>query len=538
MAAGSVNEPAGFETIDWDEVEPSGGWLTRRSALFLVCLLGIICLAAYDYFVVAPEPLFSNVGLAEGLSQPFTWDVRGIDWLFALSLLVFGFFVLYPLAADRERTARYFAKLTNNKSATFALGYLVCFFVFGVVGTIVVGSPDTSVQHTSKPPVSFATPMGRIDLFTLLVLVGLTALATWTLLARFDRVRELSAFTPVSGAFGRLGLCTLTVFTPLSVVFALTSVGSLLVAAGISLLVGVAYTGRWFLRSEQSLDRETLRASGVVLAGFGAVFLLGFALVQFVLYGFLRFDPVATGVVSTSCPASAAAPGGGCYGTWDYPLGTNRWGKGMIQLLFDGMRVALQVALISSMLIVPLATLVGTITGYVGGVVDDTLMAYVDVQQTVPAIVVYMIAVHVFGRSLFVLAVVFGLLSWGGAARLVRSEVIQRREEDFITAAESAGASHLGIMVRHVLPNVSNTVLTAVTRQIPQLILAETAIAFLNLNKIMNVSWGETINISLDYLPDGWWMSTEPVVVLAVTVLSFSVLGDALRDVLDPRGDS
>ncbi|WP_435363389.1 ABC transporter permease [Haloarchaeobius sp. DYHT-AS-18] len=535
MATRSGSDRAQFETIDWDAVEPTGGVLTRRSWLFLLSVAAILLLLLYDVFVAAPDPLFHNVGLQQGVQDPFTWDVRGIDWVFMLSLLVFGFYIVAPLVDDMARTKRYAAELRKNKSATFALGYLVCFFVFGVVGTIIVGRPSTDVSATSQPPVSFGTPLGRIDLFTLLVLLGVTLLGSWVLLAKLDRDRELAAIAPITGAIARFGLVSLLVSTPLAVLFSVFPIAPLTLAAGAGVLAGLVAVAAWAVRTNLGLGSETFRGLAVVGGAFAVLFVAGFALVQTVLYGFLGFDPLATGVVATSCEG-AAAVSGGCYGSWAEPLGTNRYGKSMVKLVFDGMRIALQVALISSVLIVPLATLTGTVAGYVGGIVDDLLMSYVDIQQTVPAIVVYMITVHVFGRSLFVLVLVFGLLSWGGAARLVRSEVLQRREEDYITAAESAGAGKTRIMFHHVLPNVSNTVLTSVTRQIPQLILAEAAIAFLNLNDIMLISWGETVSISLKFLPDGWWMSTIPVVFLAVTVLSFSVLGDALRDVLDPRG--
>ncbi|WP_435345539.1 ABC transporter permease [Haloarchaeobius sp. HRN-SO-5] len=551
MATSDVDGGARFEQVDWNTVDPSGRAVGLRSRLFLLCVGVVLAALAYDYFVAAPDPLFENVGLEEGLQDPFTWDVRGIDWLFVLSLLVFGFYVLYPLYEHADRTRQYLDELTNNRAATFALAYLTCFFFFGLFGTILVGRPSVDVLRSSKPPVSFATPgsfdlvvatvavpTARIDLFTLLVLVSVGALLTWSLLAKVDRDRELDAFGDIAGVFGRVGLGFVATFSLVGTVFAVFPVADYGVAAGIGTIVGVGWAVLWLSRSDVPFGVEHVRAAAVVLTAFAGVFLVGFVVVQTVVYDFFQFDPVGSGVVSTSCPDYASAGPGQCYGTWDYPLGSTRYGLGMIPVIFSGMRVSLQVALISSMLIVPLATMVGTVAGYVGGVVDDVLMSYVDVQQTVPAIIVYMIAIHVFGRSLFVLVVVFGLLSWGGAARLVRSEVLQRREEDFVTAARSAGAGHWRVMFRHVLPNVSNTVLTSVTRQIPQLILAETAIAFLDLNDIMLMSWGETIASLLKFLPDGWWMSTEVVVVLAVTVLSFSVLGDALRDVLDPRGDS
>lgn len=540
MATRDADDRARFEQVDWDEVEPNGGRFGRRSVAFLVSMAVVLAALWYDFVVASPDPLFYNVGLAEGLKNPFTWDVRGIDWLFTVSLLVFVFYVLYPMYENLDRTKVYFDELTKNRAATFALGYVTCFFFGGVFGPLLVGQPSPDISATSRPPVSFATPLGRVDLFSLLVVGSLCALATWALLDRFDRDRELDGFGDVARVLVRVGLGFLATFTLTGTVSNVFSVASFRVAAGLGAVVGLAWGLRWAVGSRRSFGVEQLRGTALVVLTFGAVLFVGVELLQLVVYDILKFDPVAGGVSSASCPSFAEAPGKGtnCYGTWEYPLGTARYGQGLIPLVFSGMRVSLQVALISSMLIVPLATFVGTVAGYVGGIVDDLLMSYTDIQQTLPAIIVYMITIHVFGRSLFVLVVVFGLFSWAGAARLVRSEVIQRREEDFVTAARSAGAGHWRIMGRHVLPNVSNTVLTSVTRQIPNLILAEAAIAFLALNNIMLPSWGETISSLLQYIPDGWWMSTIPVVVLSVTVLSFSVLGDALRDVLDPRSDS
>lgn len=227
---------------------------------------------------------------------------------------------------------------------------------------------------------------------------------------------------------------------------------------------------------------------------------------------------------------------GRCHGSLAYPLGTNRDGKDLIELSVSGMRVALQVALITSMIIVPIATAVGTVAGYVGGWVDELLMRYVDVQQAVPAFIVYLMVIFLYGRSLFVFIVVFGLFNWGGVARLIRADVLQRRESEYVLAARNAGASTFFIIRQHIFPNVSGTVVTATARQIPMLILAEAAISFLNLNDIMLMSWGEAIALGLhSRFPMVWWDGVFPVVFLSTTVLAFSVFGDVLRDLLDPR---
>lgn len=226
-----------------------------------------------------------------------------------------------------------------------------------------------------------------------------------------------------------------------------------------------------------------------------------------------------------------------CHGTLQYPLGTTSAGEDMVTIVAAGMRVSLQVALITSMIVIPIATAVGIVAGYARGLVDEVLMRYVDIQQAVPAFLVYLILIFVLGRSLFLIVVVFGLLSWGGVARLVRSETIQRREEGYIMAAKNAGVSRFQILRRHLLPNVSNTVITATTHLIPLLVLTEAALAFLNLGVIALPSWGQLIARGFNggSLAQAWWIWLTPLLLLIATIVAFSVLGDALRDVLDPR---
>ena len=255
-----------------------------------------------------------------------------------------------------------------------------------------------------------------------------------------------------------------------------------------------------------------------------------------VTYGRIAIDCVGP-VVGDAIPRQ-------CVGTLRYPLGTTKLGENMVTLLLSGMHVSLQVAVVATAFMIPIATTVGIVSGYVGGVVDDVLMRYVDVQQSVPAFVVYIVLVFVFGRSLFLLIAVFGLLNWGSIARLVRSEVIQRKEEQYVEVAEAAGVSHPTILRRHILPNVSNTVLVGATQKIPQLVLVETALTFIDLGDVGRLyqSFGETIADGFEGAYENpalevWWIWVLPVVVLATTIIAFGVVGDALRDVLDPRGE-
>jgi peptide/nickel transport system permease protein len=224
-----------------------------------------------------------------------------------------------------------------------------------------------------------------------------------------------------------------------------------------------------------------------------------------------------------------------CHGSLAHPLGTTGGGEDVLMITIAGMHVALQVALISAMVIMPLAIVVGTVAAYVGGWTDEVLMRYVDIQQTIPAFFVYIVVQFIFYPTLFIMVVVFGLLNWGGMARLVRSEALQKREEGFVIAARNAGVSRFRIIRRHIVPNVSNTVLTTITLQVPLLIIMEATLSYLALGDPRGYSWGNSIAIGVQNLQYYWWISAFPALALLLTVVSLAVLGDALRDVLDPR---
>lgn len=259
-----------------------------------------------------------------------------------------------------------------------------------------------------------------------------------------------------------------------------------------------------------------------------------------------RYQPPVGASISTEhirdCVGETTGDGvwdGTCYGTWEYPLGTHRFGFEMTDLLALGARPVVYIVLVTVGLIVPLATVVGLVAGYHGGLVDDLLMAYVDAQLSLPAILVYLVAYMFVFNSMFVFLVAFGLLAWGGIARIVRSETLQRREEGYVLSARAVGSSRWYVIRRHIFPNVTNSVLPATFHLIAIVILTEAGLSFLGFHP-MEWSWGQTIGNGLQHPPDpidAWWTSTLPVVALAVTVASCKVAGDGLRDVLDPRGE-
>lgn len=239
-----------------------------------------------------------------------------------------------------------------------------------------------------------------------------------------------------------------------------------------------------------------------------------------------------------------------CHGSTEFPLGTNRRGEGVDDLVIAGARPAVYVMLIGGVMVVPLATTVGVIAGLRGGLIDKLLMSYVDLQLSLPAVMIYFIAFMYYGASLLVLLVAFAMFSWGGIARLVRSEVIQVRERGHVTVARSLGASHRYLAVRHIVPNITNTLIPAICQFLALLILYEAGVAFLGFYEAELRSWGSVISESVnaevgglmhsrpdEAATDIWWVSTFPAIALTLTMVSFKILGDGLRDVLDPRGE-
>ena len=239
-----------------------------------------------------------------------------------------------------------------------------------------------------------------------------------------------------------------------------------------------------------------------------------------------------------------------CHGSWEYPLGTNERGHPLGFLLIEGARVAVYVSVISLAFIVPIAAAVGVVAGIRGGLVDDILSSYVDVQLCLPAILVYFIGYAYWGPSLLLLLATFGVLSWGGIARLVRSEVIRRREDGYVLVARSLGASESYIARKHVLPNSTNTLVPAAFQLLALFVLIEAGVAFLGFHQLETYSWGSTISESINAEVAGqlqnradvpayqiWWVSALPAAALTATLIAFKTLGDGVRDALDPRGE-
>jgi peptide/nickel transport system permease protein len=233
-------------------------------------------------------------------------------------------------------------------------------------------------------------------------------------------------------------------------------------------------------------------------------------------------------------------------GRWEFPLGTDDQGRDILSALMYGARISLAVGLASVVLSVLVGVTLGLVAGFVGGWLDAFLMRLCDVMLSFPAILVALLIAGV-GRALFpnaheslafgVLVLSIALTGWVQYARTVRGSTLVERQKEYVQAARVIGVSPLRIMRRHVLPNVMGPVLVLATIQVATAIITEATLSFLGVGAPpTSPSLGTLIRIGNDYLFSGeWWITVFPGVVLVVIALSVNLLGDWLRDALNPR---
>lgn len=387
----SPDEAAGgydFDRVEWDAGR-GARVVNQRDLGFAVALLALVAAAWYKQQVWSSDEPLPLVGF---------WDPLLIDWVFFVSLLIFGFYVVWPVARNWEAFRPGWRHLRSDPITLVSLGWLALFLAVGTLEPVFVGRVDFGPLQ--QPPFGFS------------IYEGFTG----------------SCVGPVTNEH--------------------------------------------------------------------------------------------------------------CHGTLAHPFGTNGNGKDLLLLTVSGMRTALMMALVTATIIVPLGIGVGTVAGYFGGRVDSVLMRYVDLQQTIPALFIYMAMAVLIGPSLMLMVAVFGLLNWGNIARMVRSEVLQKRELEFVTAARSAGVNRWQVMRRHIVPNVAAVVVTATTLKLPKLIIVEATLSYLKLGDPRVTSWGNVVSVGVLSGSDPtiyWWIGAFPIGALVVTAVAMSLFGNAIQDALDPR---
>jgi len=223
-------------------------------------------------------------------------------------------------------------------------------------------------------------------------------------------------------------------------------------------------------------------------------------------------------------------------GSITYPLGTDKVGRDVLSRIIYGARVSLRVSIEGIVVSGFIGTALGLISGYFGGRVDALIMRLVDISISLPIILVALVFVAALGPSFATVIAVITILLWARYARQVRGEVLSIKERDFIARARVAGASHFRIMFRYLLPNVVNTLIVLATLQVGFVIIFESSLSFLGAGiPRPTPAWGLMVADGRELIVTAWWISMFPGIAIMLTVLSFNLVGDWLRDHLDPK---
>ena len=217
-------------------------------------------------------------------------------------------------------------------------------------------------------------------------------------------------------------------------------------------------------------------------------------------------------------------------------LGTDALGRDVLSRMLHGGRVSLWVGFVAVGISSAIGIVLGLISGYFGKLVDEIIMRAVDVMLCFPSFFLILAVIAFLEPSLLNIMIIIGLTSWMGVARLVRAETLSLKGRDFVLAAEMAGASTPRILLLHILPNALAPVLVSATLGVAGAILVESSLSFLGLGvQPPDASWGNMLTEGKEVLGIAWWMSVFPGLAILVTVLGYNLLGEALRDMFDPR---
>lgn len=277
--------------------------------------------------------------------------------------------------------------------------------------------------------------------------------------------------------------------------------------------------------SQWRIASRHFKKSKVALSGLSI--LLALYLLALLAPLLAPYDPIAQkDIVQTSfLPPSMAH--------W---LGTDRFGRDILSRILYGARISLSIGFIATLISVTLGTVLGAIAGYFGGKTDAVLMRFTDMVLSFPRLILLIMIVALFSPSIAVIIAVLGLTQWPNTTRIVRGDVLSLREREFIQAAHALGMGRARIIFKHLIPNVLAPVIVTATLGIGNTIVLEAGLSFLGLGvQPPTPSWGNMVADGRDSLLGAWWVATFPGLTIVLAVLAFNLVGDGLRDALDPR---
>jgi peptide/nickel transport system permease protein len=218
-------------------------------------------------------------------------------------------------------------------------------------------------------------------------------------------------------------------------------------------------------------------------------------------------------------------------------LGTDRNGRDVYSRMINGARVSLFAGFAAVAIVMTVGVLLGGLAGFFGGIVDSIIMRFTDILLSIPLILLLITAASLFQPALSTTIIVIGLTTWPGAARLIRGQFLALKTQEYVTAARAIGASSWRIMVRHLLPNTMAIVIVEATLWLGFAIFLEASLSYLGLGvQIPTPSWGNMLQDGQrDLITGAWWMTVFPGMAIFLTILAFNLMGDGLRDALDPR---
>jgi peptide/nickel transport system permease protein len=268
---------------------------------------------------------------------------------------------------------------------------------------------------------------------------------------------------------------------------------------------------------------ETFYKNKLMLTGSGLVLLL--LLISFLAPWLAPYDPGQIDLKNVLTSPSMR-----------HLFGTDQLGRDVLSRMIWGARISLKVGFVATGVAIIIGTILGAVAGYYGGWVDSVIMRFVDIMLCFPTFFLILAVIAFLEPSIWNIMIIIGLTGWMAVTRLVRADFISLRERDFVQAARAIGAGDLRIIFLHILPNAMASILVAATLGIAGAILTESALSFLGIGvQPPTPSWGNILTAGKDNIDIAWWLSLYPGLAILITVVGYNLLGEGIRDSLDPR---